>query len=273
MRFVRLFSVLRPRVTTSVEVLDYRNLEVPEDIRLRGFQQKLLLTCEHASNHLPLPYRWSAQDQALKDTHWAYDPGAAQISRELAPRLGCMAVLSNFSRLLIDPNRPLASQTLFRSHADNEAIDLNSDMPTEDRDARITRFYIPYHLELGRAAREVDPLLVLSIHSFNPVFEGEVRDFEIGVLSTSEDSLATEMCNHFNSVGLSARVNQPWSGKEGFMYAADSVRVSGVPGRRHSIMLEFRNDLLQNGQWRSRVTEEVLTSLKLLDIFKPSNLS
>lgn len=76
---LRTFSVLRPRVTTSVEVLDYRNIEVPEDIRVRGFQQKLLLTCEHASNHLPLPYRWSAKDQTLKDTHWAYDPGAAQV--------------------------------------------------------------------------------------------------------------------------------------------------------------------------------------------------
>jgi len=178
-------------------------------------------------------------------------------------------VLSNFSRLLVDPNRPLASQTLFRSHADDVAIDLNAEMPVEDRDARISRFYIPYHLELGRAAREVDPSLVLSIHSFNPIYEGEVRDFEVGVLSTSEDNLASELCGYFNAAGMVTRVNQPWSGKEGFMYAADSVRVSGVPGRRHSLMLEFRNDLLQNGQWRSKVTEVLLSSLKQLSLLSP----
>lgn len=268
----RLFSSLRPQrtATSAVEVLDYRDIEVPEDIRRCELHSKLLLTCEHASNHLPLPYRWSVKDQALRDTHWAYDPGAAQITRELAPRLGCMAVLSSFSRLLVDPNRPLASQTLFRDSADGVTIDLNEQMPIEDRDARIARFYIPYHLELGRAARDVDPLLVLAIHSFNPTYEGDVRDFELGVLSTSEDNLVSELCDHFKAAGLKTRINQPWSGKEGFMYAADSVRVSGEPGRRHSLMLEFRNDLLQNAQWRNKVTEVLLSSLKQLTLLAPT---
>jgi len=75
----RSYSLVRPRTTTAVEVLDYRAIEVPEDIRRCRFHEKLLLTCEHASNHLPLPYRWSTKDRLLRDTHWGYDPGAAQV--------------------------------------------------------------------------------------------------------------------------------------------------------------------------------------------------
>ena len=73
----------------------------------------VVLTCEHASNRLPEPWKWSERDQRLIDDHWAWDIGAADFSRELADRLGAVAVLARFTRLLVDANRPLDSDTLF----------------------------------------------------------------------------------------------------------------------------------------------------------------
>jgi hypothetical protein len=69
---------------------------------------------------------------------------------------------------------------------------LNKRVTPSDKHSRLTRFYLPYHLELGRIANAVDPRLIISIHSFTNNYEGEERDFEMGVLSTTEDSLANK---------------------------------------------------------------------------------
>ncbi len=80
----------------------------------------LVLSCEHASNRLPPPWRWPAEDDWLVASHWAWDPGAADITRSLASRLGIPAVLASFSRLLVDPNRRADHPTLFRKEADRD---------------------------------------------------------------------------------------------------------------------------------------------------------
>lgn len=80
----------------------------------------ILITCEHASNLLPPPYRWPRADEWLINSHWSHDIGAATLTKELAVRMGSVAVLSRFSRLLVDPNRPMSSSTLVRTTADNK---------------------------------------------------------------------------------------------------------------------------------------------------------
>ena len=51
----------------------------------------ILLTCEHATNYLPRPYGWGEDDKWLQDTHWAYDPGAAELTNSLCEKLGTVA--------------------------------------------------------------------------------------------------------------------------------------------------------------------------------------
>lgn len=67
---------LLPREIDAVEILDARNG--------CGVGQSVLITCEHASNELPAPYQWSENDLVFKDTHWAYDPGAKELTTLLA---------------------------------------------------------------------------------------------------------------------------------------------------------------------------------------------
>ena len=108
----------------------------------------ILLTCEHASNSLPPPHSWQHERTGLQDSHWAFDPGAADLTRELAQAIRAPALLSRWSRLWVDLNRPVDSPTLFRSIADGAPILLNNDLSQAEAEARIAHAYTPYHTTL-----------------------------------------------------------------------------------------------------------------------------
>ena len=95
----------------------------------------VVLTCEHASVRMPSPWAWPDADRWLVGTHWSYDLGVADLVRDLAAKTGWPAVLSRFTRLLADPNRPEDHVDLFRTHAEGRPIHLNAGLP-EDEIAR-----------------------------------------------------------------------------------------------------------------------------------------
>eukprot|EP00494_Astrolonche_serrata_P018145 UN18337 len=100
----------------------------------------ILLTCEHASNTLPNNYNWGLNETVSKE-HWAYDPGAAEITLELAKTLSCSAVLSRYSRLFCDVNRHVSSDTLIRKQCDGIELDINKNMSDNDNLERF-RYYV-----------------------------------------------------------------------------------------------------------------------------------
>lgn len=223
--------------------------------------QRVLLTCEHATNTMPKPFQWHTQDVWLKDTHWAYDLGANDFMIDVARQLGTVGVGARFSRLLCDANRPIASQTLFRTIADGRPIFMNQEMTEDDAQWRLWKYYVPYHQKLGEVANALDPSLVISVHSFSPNYEGEKRPFELGVLCTHNEALANRIADQFQAGGFDVRVNEPWSGKDGFMFSADSVAISS-PHSRKAMMLELRNDLAVDFGWRARVAGVLYKSLQ-----------
>ena len=233
--------------------------------------KEILLSVEHASERLPAPYSWSNADVEMfrgQGCHWTHDPGAREFAEELSETLGCMAVYSNFSRLLIDPNRPLASETLIRQKTNTETIEFNALLHRDDIDWRISRYYVTYHKELGAEAQQCNAKFLLSIHSFTKEYTpGQIRDFDMGVLATSKkDPAALRLQSSLRKAGYDARLNEPWSGKDGFMFAADCVKVSSEPGTRQAIMLEVRNDLMVDPGWRSEAV--AATASGVLDLVR-----
>lgn len=113
----------------------------------------VLLSCEHASERLPAPWRWPAEDRWLAGTHWSHDLGAAPLTLALAERLGAGAVLSRFTRLLADPNRPEDSPTLFLARAEGREIALNRALA--DRTHRLA-YWRAYHDALDAAVAAGD---------------------------------------------------------------------------------------------------------------------
>ena len=184
-----------------------------------------LVTCEHASNAFPATLPLPAADSHLADMHWAVDIGAEDFTREFSERLSAPALLSRVSRLIVDVNRPLNSDTLMRNRADGQPITLNANIKPHEFEDRISKYYLPYHNMLKEAVKRYSPHFVVAIHSFTAEYEGQKREVEVGVLykRAQDEPYAKELCNMLRDANIRAELNEPWSGVEGFMYAVDAL--------------------------------------------------
>ena len=202
-----------------------------------------VLTCEHASAALPSGWSWPDKDIHLETRHWGVDIGIARFTRLLAKRLDATAILAKASRLLVDCNRELSSPTLYRELADNAHVWLNMGISKRERCMREARVYEPYHSAISSACSQRQPALVLSMHSYTPNYEGQIRDVQVGVLHDGEPELASLWASvlQHELPGYDVRVNEPWSGLGGYMYSA--VMHAEECGAR-AMELEIRNDLL-----------------------------
>jgi predicted N-formylglutamate amidohydrolase len=200
----------------------------------------VLLTCEHASERLPEPWTWPEPDRWIVGTHWAYDIGAADLTRDMAEDLRANAVLSRFSRLLADPNRDETAADLCRRGAEGREVQLNHAVDAHERERRLARLHRPYHAAIDRELGRASASVVLSIHTFTPVYEGQPRMVEIGVLFDEEIDLAERFARVIAAAGFVTRMNEPYSGREGLIYSAH--RHAKAHGRR-AVELEVRQDL------------------------------
>ena len=115
-----------------------------ESVRILGETRigssPFLILCDHASNHVPPEFASLGLPAAEFERHIAWDPGAALLSEALAARLSAPAILSCFSRLLIDPNRGTDDPTLVMRLSDGTVIPGNRHVSDADIAARIARF-------------------------------------------------------------------------------------------------------------------------------------
>lgn len=202
----------------------------------------VVISCEHASNRLPDPWYWSAEDAWLANTHWAWDVGAEKIARAVANTLGCPLVIATVTRLLVDLNRPVDGADLFREVAEGKIIRLNERLDEEQSEIRLRRFYSPFHERLRTVCTEPGWLL-LSIHSFTPMYGGRPRPFDIGVMHWEDHELASAWAGWLKADGYDVRIDEPYAGRDGFMFSpANHAHATG----RRALLLEVRNDLVQS---------------------------
>jgi predicted N-formylglutamate amidohydrolase len=228
------------------------------EVRAGRDDARVLVTCEHATQRMPVGWEWPDRDRRLIDTHWAFDLGAAEVARDFAAAMGAVAVLSRYSRLLVDPNRPEDSPTLFREHAEGEPVELNTThLDATERRARIERLLRPYHDAVDRELAASRATMLVAIHTFTPVYEGEPRSLEVGVLYERDEALAEEVAEVLVKRGLKAELNEPYSGKDGLMYAAE--RHARTHGRR-AVEFEVRQDLATDPLFR-REFDQILREI------------
>ena len=205
----------------------------------------LILICDHASNALPAEYDSLGLPAREFQRHIAYDPGAAAVTRGLASRLGAPAVLSCFSRLLIDPNRGDDDPTLIMRLSDGAVVPGNATITPAERAARIARYYAPYHAAVadaiaGARASGVVPA-IFSMHSFTPVWRGVARRWHAGVLWDKDPRLAVPLIAELGADGaLVVGDNEPYAGalRNDTLY-----RHATSAGLAHAL-LEVRQDLI-----------------------------
>ncbi|MEQ9520565.1 MAG: N-formylglutamate amidohydrolase [Parvibaculum sp.] len=208
----------------------------------------ILLLCDHASNALPDAYGTLGLAATEFHRHIAYDIGTGPLVRDLAARLGCPAVLGTCSRLLVDLNRGADDPTIVMKLSDGSVIPDNADVDpfrnAEEFERRITLYHQPYHDAVSRQidrARDLGRVpVVISVHSFTPVWRGVARPWEVGVLWDKDDRIARPMIAAFEAQGFVVGDNLPYIGflKNDTLFRHGTV--SGIP----HVLLEIRQDLI-----------------------------
>lgn len=214
----------------------------------------VFLTCEHASERIPHPTVWHPEDDWLAGTHWAFDLGAEAIVRALSASLDAPAVLAAFSRLVCDPNRDEHEPSLFRDVAEGRPVRLNTTLADAERLRRLDAYHRPFHGAVDRALALSAAKVLLSVHTFTPVYEGNARAMEVGVLFDEEEELALHMARVLRDAGFVVALNEPYSGRDGLIYSA--ARHAAKHGRR-ALELEVRQDLAVQEAARARLVPAV----------------
>src|SRR5271165_746421 len=151
----------------------------------------VLIVCDHASNAIPPGYGSLGLRREALQRHIAYDIGAAGLARSLAARLAAPAVLSTFSRLLIDPNRGADDPTLVMRYSDGAIVPGNACGDAAEIARRLERFWAPYRnaveAKIVAMMATGEPPALVSIHSFTPVWRGASRRWKVGVLWDRDD--------------------------------------------------------------------------------------
>lgn len=206
---------------------------------------RFMLTCEHASNHVPADYKALGLTGRDLETHIAWDIGAAELTRRLSAMLDAPAFLGGYSRLLIDLNRPLDASSRIVTRSDGTEIPGNRDLGPGEVGRRVERIFRPFH---DRVSDHLDqrrgdnrPTQLVSIHSFTPVLGGVARPWQAGVLFGAAEALGLSIVERLNRRGLKAGANVPYSTSRDEDY---TVPIHGDDRGIPAILIEIRNDLI-----------------------------
>lgn len=204
-----------------------------------------LLTCDHATNRVP---DWInggdlGLDPADMERHIAYDVGAAAVTRVMAEALDSPAILTRFSRLVIDPNRGEADPTQLMRLYDGTIIPANAYADQVERERRLDRLYRPYHAKLGEMAARSPAPAICAIHSFTPQLKGRPpRPWLVSVLATEDRRLADPFFDACVDKGWVTGFNEPYGG----YLPGDSIDRHATPAQRPNLLIEIRNDLISD---------------------------
>jgi predicted N-formylglutamate amidohydrolase len=167
------------------------------------------------------------------------------VTRRLAGSLRCPAVLTRFSRLLIDPNRGVDDPTLIMRISDGAIVPGNARISAEEPERRRCLYWQPYRDQVDAVLEKmlaVGPVpAVIAIHSFTPAWKGQKRPWHVGILWDLDDRLAKPTITALKAdEKLVVGDNEPYEGalKGDTMYHHGTMR--GLP----HMLVEIRQDLI-----------------------------
>jgi predicted N-formylglutamate amidohydrolase len=223
----------------------------------------LLILCDHAENTLPEAYGTLGLKAQDLHRHITYDLGAAQVAERLAEALGAPAVLSSFSRLMIDPNRGLDDPTLIMQISDGLVVPGNVGLAAEEIKARIERYYVPYHQAIERAIEVAvasgKPPALVSVHSFTQAWKGVPRPWAVGVLWDQDPRLALPLLAALRATpGIEVGDNVPYSGQ----LKGDTLYRHGTGRGLAHALVEVRQDLILGPEGQAEWAMHLASALR-----------
>lgn len=202
----------------------------------------VVLVCEHASAHIPAEFDDLGLSGDALHSHVAWDPGAVSVARGMSRQLDAVLVASRISRLIYDCNRPPDAAGAMPERSEIVDVPGNKGLSTAQKADRVATYYEPFRAALSEVlARVSDPVLV-TVHSFTPVYHGQNRDVEIGVLHDKDTRLADALLSDAPGACV-VRRNEPYGPADGVTHTLKEHALG--PGHLN-VMLEVRNDLIGN---------------------------
>jgi len=213
----------------------------------------VVLVCEHASDFIPVQYRNLGLDGRARVSHIAWDPGALTTARFLADQLDAVLVEGTVSRLVYDLNRPPESPTAVPQQSEAYTVPGNQGLTPAEHQLRVEHYYQPFKdaLEKTLQSHHCEPVLV-TVHSFTPVYNGKVREVELGILHDTDQRLADAILQLAG--GYNIQRNQPYGPEDGVFH---TLQLHGVTNQIHNVMLEIRNDLLTDEQGCQKIASKI----------------
>ncbi|WP_371832247.1 N-formylglutamate amidohydrolase [Paracoccus benzoatiresistens] len=224
-----------------------------------------LITCDHATNRVPAWVGGGTLGIAPEDMarHIAYDVGAAGLASRLAALMDAPAIFSDFSRLVIDPNRGEDDPTLLMRLYDGTVIPANKDADQAELRRRLDRLHRPYHDALEALADRHLDRCICAVHSFTPQLRGRpMRPWQVGILYSWQDvRLGPPMVQACREAGWITGENQPYDGH----LEGDSIDRHALKHGRPNVLIEVRNDLIADAagqaEWAGRLAPVITATL------------
>lgn len=216
------------------------------------------LVCEHASAEIPTSLGNLGLAAPDRYAHAVWDPGAEALARRLSELLDAPLVVNRVSRLVYDCNRPPEAPDGMPARTERIEVPGNRNLTDADRAARVAEVYKPFHAEVSRVLDGFErfPVMV-TVHSFTPVWNGVPRATEVGLLHDADPTLAVDM---LAAAGAAPRVelNMPYSAADGVTH---TLRKHANARGLRNVMIEVRNDLLADDAGVERIAAALASML------------
>jgi predicted N-formylglutamate amidohydrolase len=220
---------------------------------------RVVVVCEHASNHIPSAWGDLGLTDDQRRAHIAWDPGALGLARGLAQRLQAALIHAPVSRLVYDCNRAPDMPGAMPARSEIHDIPGNAAILPQERARRTAAVYVPFHdglhaLLMRRMALGLRPV-VITIHSFTPVYFGQPRAVEFGIIHDADPTLAKAILSGAQAAGkLTSALNEPYSAKDDVTH---TLRLHATPYGLPNAMLEIRNDLIASAQAEEHMADNL----------------
>ncbi len=247
----------------------------------------MVLVCEHASSFIPVALDELSLAAEARFSHIAWDIGAYDLALALSRALDAPLVASDISRLVFDCNRPLEDASATPAVSEIYSVPGNSALSAEQRRQRYDEVYLPFEKmvaqQISKQSKKLStereqhiwplPLLV-TVHSFTPVYHGQTRDVEIGLLHHDASGFALRMHELANDVDpvanpavvqgdqnspahsmpFKVELNKPYDASDGVLH---TLLTHAKAARLAHVMIEVNNELLRQADSVNQVAEQL----------------
>lgn len=214
----------------------------------------VILVCEHASSLIPDPFDNLGLKPDDRESHAAWDPGALAVAELLSARLNAKLVASKISRLVYDCNRPPEAADAMPERSERIVVPGNAGLTAAARAERTNTYYEPFRRAVASAISVTDKPVLVTIHSFTPVYNGEPRSVEIGILHDSDTRLADAMLDAAGSSALNVQRNEPYGPHHGVTH---TLKEHAIKDGHANVMIEIRNDLIADDAQQRHIADQL----------------